>query len=87
MTRNWSWNDYDVIRNNYPIEGVKVTERFPGSTFETVRSRALKIGAGAPLPFTDREIELAKKYGSTLGSALIFLMPERTPVEIAELLK
>lgn len=87
MMRNWTWEDYAVIRNNYPVEGMKIAKRFPGSTMDTIRSRAIRVNTGAPVPFTQEEIELAKRFGSTLGSALIFLMPERAPVEIQQLLK
>lgn len=87
MGRIWSWDDYDVLRSKYPIEGIAVADRFPGSSADTIRTRALMIGANAAIDFTAEEKEIAKRFGSTLGTALIFLMPERTPVEVEKLLQ
>ena len=39
-----------------------------------------------PIPFSAEEQRLAKDYADVLGAALIFLMPERTPNEVALLL-
>lgn len=86
MARNWTWKDYDIIRNRYPIEGIKIATEFPGSALDTIRSRAVRIDAGPPHQFTAEEKELVQRYGSTLGTAMIFLIPERTPVEIQQFL-
>ncbi len=86
MERSWTWKDYDLIRTRYPLEGISIAKEFPGSAKDTVRSRAVRIDAGPPHQFTEAEMDLVQRYGSTLGTALIFLIPDRTPAEIEQFL-
>lgn len=87
MANNWNWCDYDYLRKEYPLSVKKTFEHFSDTKPATIQTRALRIGACAFVPFTQEEKALAEAYGKTLGSALIFLLPNRTPSEVALLLK
>lgn len=86
MSRTWTWSDYDTLRKEYPLSGVNIVERFPDVPMATIQTRALRVDAVTTRPFSVEEQRLAKDYADVLGAALIFLMPERTPNEVALLL-
>ena len=84
---NWSLQEYAVVYNEYPVVGpVPIADKLD-RTVNSVVGKAIKLGVDMPKEFTQEEINLAKTYGKQLGSALIFLLPHRTTVEVGELLK
>ena len=84
---NWSYSEYDVLYKEYPINGpVAVSDKI-GRTVTSTVGRASKMGLNVPTPFTPQELQLARVYRAQLGDALIFLMPNRTTVEIEALLR
>lgn len=83
----WTWNDYDTLRKQYPVMGIGITKLFPNVSIENIQKRTERLNTFVHTPFTDEEKQLAKEYGPTLGSALMFVIPNRTPDELAELLQ
>lgn len=86
MSTHWTWNEYDIVRKEYPERGVEIADKLPSRSATNIESRAERLCTRIKTPFTDFEKELAKKYGPSLQEALIFLLPKRSPVEIKELL-
>ena len=86
MAVYWTWDEYTIVREEYPERGVAIIDKLPSRSATNIESRAERLGTRLKTPFTDYEKELAKKYGPTLQEALIFLLPKRSPVEIKELL-
>lgn len=87
MADAWTWQEYDTIRTRYPKEGADIVKDLNNRSVVAVKNRALKMYTSECLPFNEEELKYAKKFGSTLGTALIFLFPDRSPVEIEDLLK
>lgn len=87
MNNNWTWEDYATLRNCYPSMGADITTVIEGRSLVNIEARAEKLNTHIKKPFTDNEKHLAKYYKSTLGTALIFLLPDRSPSEIKELLE
>lgn len=87
MARNWTWSDYDYIRKEYPLIGRDVKEHFPDTEMETIRTRARRINTSPPHEFTQEEKQLAIGYRNSLGMAMMFLLPDRAPVEIERLIR
>lgn len=87
MNANWTWDEYDTLRSCYPNMGVDITSKIEGRSIVNIESRAEKLNTHIKQPFTEEELYLAKYYGKTLGDAVIFMMPQRSPVEIKELLE
>lgn len=84
---NWSLQEYTVVYNEYPFSGpVPIADKL-NRTVNSVVGKAIKLGVEMPKEFTPEEKHLAEVYGKQLGSALIFLLPNRTVVEVGELLK
>ena len=82
----WTWAEYDTIRKHYPKEGKKVVRMLNNRSVSALESRAIKINTFEHVEFTEEEVKLAKKYGKCMGKALMFMLPDRTPYEIEDLL-
>lgn len=87
MSQNWTWNDYDIVRKNYPLIGDATVDLLEDRTVSALQTKAQRLGVSFKQPLSENECELLSKYGSTLNTALIFLMPNRSVVEIEEALK
>lgn len=84
---NWSLQEYSVVYNEYPFTGpVPIADKL-NRTVNSVVGKAIKLGVEMPKPFTSEEKVIASTYGKSLGTALIFLLPNRTVIEVSELLK
>lgn len=83
----WTWQEYDTIRKRYPKEGADVINLLHNRSASALASRAMKINTYEHVEFTDEELWLAKKYGKSMGKALMFIFPDRTPYEIEDLLR
>lgn len=83
----WTWGEYDLIRKEYPSMGTDLVTKLEGRSVDTLTQKADRLEVNTDRPFTETERALAEQYGKSLGTALMFLMPDRTPYEVAELLK
>lgn len=86
LTQFWTWDEYNIIRNKYPFEATDIAKDLPERSVRQIRDKAEQLNTFVKQPFTAEELKLAKNYGQSLGSALMFLMPNRAPVEVKELL-
>lgn len=86
MVQNWSWHDYDLVYKQYPFKGVEVKDELADRTPTSIMTKAKRLGVSTDCPLTEAERELISKYGKDLGTALIFILPERTTEEIKEAL-
>lgn len=84
--QKWTWQEYDLIRKKFPDIGTELLSELPGRSIDTLLQKAGRLEVNTDCPFTDEEKALADKYGMTLGTALVFVMPSRTPYEVARLL-
>lgn len=83
----WTYEDYNYMYQNYNKLGVDVVSQELNRSVVTVNAKAIKLGLKSAGPFTEEEKKLARSYGKNLGTALMFLLPHRTSVEIEELLE
>ena len=86
MTPNWTWADYDVGRKNYPTKGEDTAELLQDRTASALLNKAQRLGVSHNTTLLEEEKELLKQYGSTLGTAMIFLLPKRTVFEVKDAL-
>ena len=84
--QNWSWNDYDIVRRQYPYKGKRLTEDLPGRSTINIESKADCLRTYIHSSFTPEEIKIAKSFGKSLHECIIFLLPDRSISEIEELL-
>ena len=87
MAQYWSWNDYDIIRKEYPYKGKAIVEDLPERSIANIENKAERLNTYKHNPFTPEEIKIAKAYGKSLHECIIFILPHRTPREIGELLE
>lgn len=87
MSKNWTWNDYDIIYNKYPEFGKDVKYFIKDRSPSALQSKAEKLGVSYNVPFTNSELALVAKYKNDLGDALIFLLPDRTVNELREVMR
>lgn len=86
MNANWTWDEYDTLRNKYPKMGPDIVQEIQGRSITNITARAEKLNTHIMRPFTEEELSLARQYHKHLGTALQFLLPDRSPIEIEELL-
>lgn len=82
----WTYSDYDYLYNNHHTIGPLECAKHIGCSISAVIDKSSKLGLTNSGEFTDKEIKLAKAYGSVLKGSLIFLLPHRTSPEIEELI-
>ena len=87
MDNTWSWEEYEQLRTKYSTMGIAVHPDIENKEPQQILNKAIRMNTAYRLPFTDEEITMAKRYGSTLKGAMMFLLPHRSPVEIEELLR
>lgn len=83
----WSIKDYQYLHEHYNMDGADRCAVALGRSPSAVSAKASKLLLDPQGEFTDEEIRLAKSYGNFLGTALIFIMPNRTHFEIEALLQ
>lgn len=82
----YTYEEYDYIYNHYNTDGATAVAEQLDRSVPSIENKAAKLGLVNKGVFTTNELQLAKKYGSTLGDAMIFLLPERTVPEIREMI-
>ena len=85
-TTPYTFDDYDYIYKHFNQDGPVSVAQHLGRSVASVTNRSTKLNLlsqGAP---TAEELKYCRNYGKTLGTALMFLMPNRTTVEIEEML-
>ena len=87
MSQLWSWTEYDIVRKGYPSAGEELVNDLDSRSVRQLQEKAHKLLVEYNVPFTEKELSLARKYGQSLKGALIFLVPNRAPVEVEELLR
>ena len=85
--KQWSYADYDKLYNEYPTRDVVTLAKEMGVSVSNLVDRACTLNIHNMKEPEQKELELAKSYGKALGSAMIFLLPERTPQECKELME
>lgn len=86
-SNSWRWEDYAYLYKHYPKEGAKFVSSQLGRSVSVVVQKAEKLGIHENVPFSPEEVKISTAYGKKLGTALMFLMPERTTHEVEELLQ
>lgn len=85
--QNWSWNDYDTVRRQYPYKGKRLVGDLPGRSAINIESKAERLHTYIHSPFTPEELKIAKSFGKSLKECIIFILPDRSISEIEELLE
>lgn len=80
--RQWSYDMYKKLMDEYPTKGDALAEEF-GISVTNLRDRAMQLGVSLHQEFTEEEDLLFKKYQPKLKEAMVFLMPYRSPSEIS----
>lgn len=83
----WSFEEYDYLYKNYPTMGAEAVAEQLGRSVNSVRTKAERLMLWEHVGFQPEEISLIKSYGKHLGTAMIFLMPNRTTHDIKGMLK
>ena len=86
LSQFWTWDDYDTIRKEYPYKGKAITEDLPERSLTVIENKAERLNTYIHTTFTEQELKVAKSFGKSLKGCLLFLLPNRTPREIEELL-
>jgi hypothetical protein len=87
MSQNWTWEDYDTLRKEYPRLGNDIVNVIPNRSLATIKNKAEKLHTYNYPIVSAEERKLVDTYGNALGTAMIFLLPSRTVYEIEEMLK
>ena len=87
MSQNWTWSDYDVIRKEYAKDKSNVYSKLKDRSPEAIDDRAVRINVKHDSSLREEETKLLEEYGDVLGSAIVFLMPDRTVYEVKEALQ
>ena len=82
----YTYEEYDYIYNHYNTDGAAAVAEQLDRSVPSIENKAAKLGLVNKGVFTANELQLAKKYGNTLGDAMVFLLPERTVPEIREMI-
>lgn len=85
--QSWTIQDYDYLYKHYCSDGPKACANHLGVPVGLVKIKAKQLGIFFKRKATKEEIHLCKCYSTALGSALIFLMPDRSVSEIEEMVQ
>ena len=86
QSKPWTYEELDVLYNNYAKIPVTDLADKLGRTVQSIESKAIKMHLHKATPFTNTERHYAKTCGKELGTALMFLMPDRSVSEVEVLL-
>ena len=81
----YTYEEYDYIYKHYNTDGAEAISQCLERSVPSIENKANKLGLSPKGVFTTNELQLAQKYGSTLGDAMVFILPDRTVPEIQEL--
>ena len=77
---SWPDNEVEILKQWYPIEGIKVRSRLPNRTDPAIMSKVKIMGLKKEnpiLPWTEEEIEILKKYYTSEGKKILPRLPNR----------
>lgn len=83
----WTIQDYDYIYKHYNTDGPKACAEALGKLPNLVNIKAQNLDIRYRTEFTTDELKMCRQYSSIMGTALIFLMPNRTVEDIKEMIK
>ena len=83
---SWTWADYDYLYNHYALEDSVDTAKNLNRAVLNIESKANKLGLTKYQPPTDEELKSSSYFGKVLGSAMIFLLPNRSLPELEVLM-
>lgn len=86
-SRPWTYEELDTLYNEYYTSPIKDLAEKLNRTVQSVESKAMKMYLRKDTNFTSHEMSVAKTFGSTLGSATMFLLPECSVPELGVLFK
>lgn len=79
----WTNKEIGILRQYYPIEGLKVKNRLDGRTKSSIITKAYKLDIKAPdNSWTDEEIEILKEYYPVEGISVERKLNNKTRVSI-----
>lgn len=83
----WSFREIDYVYKHYNVDGAESVSKVLGRSVTSVISKAEKLNLKRKGEFQKYELDYASTYGRPLGGAMIFLIPDRTSLEVKELIK
>lgn len=85
--KDWTWDDYEYLYRNYNIVPVKEIAKKLDRSVSSVISHAEKLLLVPKSEFSKSDLALARNYGSQLGTALVFMLPEYSTPKVEELIQ
>lgn len=82
----WDYKNIDYLYNNYSLGDDASICKELDVTKTAISAEVEKLHLRRCGRFTEEELNTAERYGSSLGTALIFLMPQRSVPEVRQLL-
>lgn len=86
QSKPWTYADLDMLYKEYAYSDTEELAKKMNRTVQSVESKALHLNLYKSVSFTNTEKKTAEMFGKELGTALIFLMPDRTVTEVEVLL-
>lgn len=86
MSNSWTFEEIDTLYKNYAELGVKGCAELLGRSEDDVTKKVISMDIRYGMDFTDYEKKIASVYSDSLGTALCFVLPYRTPSEIESLI-
>lgn len=78
----WTFPEFKVLMEVYPIDPKRAISLLPERTPTSIRSKAMQLGILACAPITPEELSIFERYGKSLGTAILVLLPNRTLSEV-----
>lgn len=79
------FDDCMKIYSEYPLKGKSLCKEFKQSA-ASVRKIASDLGVTGPKNVTKQERKILSEYKDIMGSAIVFMLPGRTPKEVEAML-
>lgn len=86
MQNNWTWAELETVRKNFPYKGPETHKLLNDRGLAVTFEKASALHTQLHNEYSAEEKRLARLYGPTIGTALVFFMPHRTVYEVEELL-
>lgn len=80
-------DEYDYLYKHYAELGAAECAERLNRTVGSIENHAYKLGISSKSKFKQYELDYASTYGRALGTAMIFLLPDRTSTEVEELIR
>lgn len=84
---SWTFSEIDYVYKHYNTDGAESVANKINRSVSSVRCKAEKLNLKSCGEYTHNELNYTSTYAKTLGTALIFLLPNRTSHEVEELIK